>query len=91
VVLEVMAERGLKVVEWSVLSRDWTNPGVETIARRTLDKVKSGAVILLHDGDGAATGASRAQTVAAARQIIRELKAQGYKFVTVDEILKTEE
>jgi peptidoglycan/xylan/chitin deacetylase (PgdA/CDA1 family) len=91
VVLEVMAERGLKVVEWSVLSRDWTNPGVETIVKRTLDKVKSGAVILLHDGDGVAGAAPRAQTVAAAREIIRALKAQGYKFVTVDEILRTEE
>ncbi len=91
VVLEVMAERGLKVVEWSVLSRDWTNPSVETIARRTLDKVKSGAVILLHDGDGVAAAAPRAQTVEAARWIIRDLKARGFKFVTVDEILKTEE
>ncbi len=91
VVLEVMAERGLKVVEWSVSCRDWTNPGVETIVSRTLDKVKSGAVILLHDGDGVAACAPRAQTVAAARRIIRELKSQGYKFVTVDEILKTEE
>jgi len=91
VVLEVMAERGLKVVEWSVLSRDWTNPGVEAIVRRTLDKVKSGAVILLHDGDGVAATAPRGQTVAATRQIIRELKARGYKFVTVDEILRMEE
>jgi peptidoglycan/xylan/chitin deacetylase (PgdA/CDA1 family) len=91
VVLEVMAERGMKVVEWSVLSRDWTNPGVETIAQRTLDKVKSGAVILLHDGDGIAAGSPRDQTVAATRLIIRELKARGYNFVTVDEILKTEE
>jgi Predicted xylanase/chitin deacetylase len=91
VVMEVMAERNLKVVEWSVSSRDWTNPGVETIVRRTIDKVKSGAVILLHDGDGVAASASRAQTVAAAGLIIRELKARGYEFVTVDEILKTEE
>jgi peptidoglycan/xylan/chitin deacetylase (PgdA/CDA1 family) len=74
-----------------VLSRDWTNPGVETIVSRTLAKVKSGAVILLHDGDGVAAATPRAQTVAAARQIICELKAQGYKFVTVGEILKTEE
>lgn len=92
VVVEVMAERGLKVVEWSVMSRDWTNPGVEAIVSRTVSKVKSGAVILLHDGDGVAASAPRAQTVAATREIIRELTAQGYKFVTVSEILaKTEE
>ena len=92
VVMEVMAERGLNVVEWSVASRDWTNPGTDVIVERTVSKVKNGSVILLHDGDGVAQAASREQTVRAARQIIRELLAQGYKFVTVSEILtQTEE
>ncbi|MDR3559924.1 MAG: polysaccharide deacetylase family protein [Negativicutes bacterium] len=92
VVIDVMAERGLKVVEWSVSSRDWTNPGADAIASRTISKVKNGSVILLHDGDGIAQKDSREQTVQATRQIIRELLAQGYKFVTVDEILaKTED
>lgn len=87
VVMEVMAERGFKVVEWSVVSRDWTKPGVEAIVNRTVSKVKNGSVILLHDGDGVASADSRAQTVEATRHIIQQLTAQGYKFVTVDEIL----
>lgn len=93
VVIDVMTERKLKVVEWSVSSRDWTNPGVDTIVQRTVNKVRNGSVILLHDGDGVAAEASRAQTVEATRQIIRELKTRGYRFVTVDEILaaKTED
>lgn len=91
VVLEVMAERGLKVVEWSVMSRDWTNPGVDVIVQRTLDKVQNGSVILLHDGDGIEQRASRAQTVEATRRIIQELRARGYRFVTVDEILNNTE
>ncbi|MCX7781589.1 MAG: polysaccharide deacetylase family protein [Negativicutes bacterium] len=91
VVLDVMKERGLKVVEWSVASRDWTNPGVSVIVERTVSRVKSGSVILLHDGDGVAASASRAQTVEATRHIIRELKAQGYRFVTVNEILTKQE
>ncbi|MBP2652661.1 MAG: polysaccharide deacetylase [Firmicutes bacterium] len=90
-VMEMMAERKLSVVEWSVASRDWTNPGVETIVDRTLSKVKNGAIILLHDGDGVEQAASRAQTVEATRRIIRELKAEGYTFVTVSEILKPED
>ncbi len=88
VVMEVMAERGLKVVEWSIASRDWTNPGINVIVDRTVSKVKNGSVILLHDGDGVAAKDSRLQTVEATRLIIRELIAQGYIFVTVDEILK---
>ncbi len=88
VVMQICREKGLKVVEWSVLSRDWTNPGVQTIVQRTLSKVTTGSVILLHDGDGISQTASRAQTVEATRHIIRELLAQGYQFVTVDEIIK---
>lgn len=91
VVLEVMSERHLKVVEWSVMSRDWTNPGVDVIVERTVSKVKNGSVILLHDGDGIAGTASRAQTVEAVRHIIRELSARGYTFVTVNEILAKQE
>jgi peptidoglycan/xylan/chitin deacetylase (PgdA/CDA1 family) len=60
------------VVEWSVLSRDWTNPGVETIANRTPQQGESGAVILLHDGDGHSGRSVADQTVAATRLIIRE-------------------
>lgn len=86
VIMEVMAERNLKVVEWSVMSRDWVNPGVEEIVSRTLNGVRNGAIILLHDGDGIASTASRVQTIEATRRIIRELKGQGYHFVTVNEI-----
>ena len=90
-VMEMMVERKLSVVEWSVASRDWTNPGVEAIVDRTLRKVKNGAIILLHDGDGVEQTASRAQTVEATRRIICELKDKGYTFVTVSEILKPED
>lgn len=92
VVMEIMAERHLKVVEWSVMSRDWTNPGVEVIVDRTVKQVKNGSIILLHDGDGIASQASRLQSIEAARRIIQTLQAQGYQFVTVDELLaRTEE
>lgn len=92
VVMEMMAERGLKVVEWSVMSRDWLNPGVDAIVERTVSKVKNGSIILLHDGDGVTSQDSRVQTIEATRRIIEILSAQGYKFVTIDEILaKTED
>ena len=87
VIMAFMTERNLKVVEWSVMSRDWTNPGTEAIVTRTLSKVKSGSIILLHDGDGLEGSKSRAQTVEAVGRIIPQLLAAGYEFVTVDEIL----
>lgn len=91
VVMDAMAEYKLKVIEWSVASRDWVNPGAEVIAERTLGKVQNGSVILLHDGDGIAAALPREQTVAATRMIIDKLLAQGYTFVTVDEIRKLSE
>lgn len=91
VVLDIMKQRNLQVVEWSVMSRDWTNPGVEVIVERTVSKVKNGSIVLLHDGDGIESAAPRAQTVEAVRQLIPLLRSQGYRFVTVEEILHTTE
>ena len=85
----VMAEAEkvqLEVVNWSVIPRDWTNPGVEAIAQRVIDKAHPGAIVLLHDGDSPKYVAPRKQTIQATGKIIRELKQQGYKFVTVGEL-----
>jgi peptidoglycan/xylan/chitin deacetylase (PgdA/CDA1 family) len=66
---------GKTVKLWSVDPRDWTRPGSSVIARRVLSQVRSGSVILLHDGGG-----NRSQTVAALPVILRTLKARGYVF-----------
>jgi peptidoglycan/xylan/chitin deacetylase (PgdA/CDA1 family) len=42
---------------------------------------RPGAVVLLHDGGG-----DRSSTIAALPEIIRVLKEQGYRFVTLDEL-----
>lgn len=91
VVMDIMAARHLQVVEWSVMSRDWTNPGVDAIVERTVSKVENGSVVLLHDGDGIAARDSRAQTVEAVRRVIPILRAKGYQFVKVADILHTTE
>jgi peptidoglycan/xylan/chitin deacetylase (PgdA/CDA1 family) len=45
------------------------------IAPRVVADVRSGSVILLHDGDG-----DRSQTVTALPKILKTLKARGYVF-----------
>ena len=82
-VLGIAERAGLKTVNWSVLSKDWLNPPPEEIAKRTLDKVQPGSIILLHDGDSPYNKAPRANTVQAVKLIIKELKARGYEFVTI--------
>ena len=69
-------------IGWSIDTEDWRRPGSSAIEQRIL-KAKPGSVILMHDGGG-----NRSQTVEALRSALPKLKAQGYRFVTIDELLK---
>jgi peptidoglycan-N-acetylglucosamine deacetylase len=66
---------GLRLVLWDVDSNDWRRPGVAAIAGRVLGRVRSGDVVLLHDGGG-----DRTQTVAALEQVLASLSARGFRF-----------
>lgn len=87
-VMEAATDAGLKLVNWSVIPRDWTNPGAQVIADRVCKDVFPGAIVLLHDGDAPSQTASREQTVEATAIIIDELRKQGYNFVTVNQLLE---
>jgi peptidoglycan/xylan/chitin deacetylase (PgdA/CDA1 family) len=80
--LRALAGRHLTSTLWSVNPQDFRTPGTATIKRRVLAGVKPGAIILDHDGGG-----DRSQTLAAIPSIIRTLKARGYRFVTVTDLL----
>jgi peptidoglycan/xylan/chitin deacetylase (PgdA/CDA1 family) len=85
--MRAVGSRGLRVIGWDVESNDWDEPGAETIVMRTMQRVHPGAIILLHDGDNTRQGTDRGQQVAATRMLIDALKGQGYRFVTVSELL----
>ena len=78
----------LKAVNWSVIPRDWTNPGVQRIVDRVCFEADPGAIVLLHDGDSPRNAASREQTVAAVGLIVDQLREEKYEFVTVSEMQK---
>ena len=63
-------------------ARDWDNPGVEHILEHTQSAAKPGSVLIFHDGYG-----DRSQTVEAVRVLVEELVAEGYRLVTVSELL----
>ena len=86
-VLSIFAANKLQIVNWDVASKDWLNPAPEIIAARTLKQVQNGSIILLHDGDSPYNKLPRANTILAVQIIIRELKAQGYKFVLVKDYI----
>ena len=68
-------------IGWDVDTKDWSRPGAEAIEQALLS-AKPGDVVLMHDGGG-----DRSQTVEALRSALPKLVAQGYKFVTVDELM----
>jgi peptidoglycan/xylan/chitin deacetylase (PgdA/CDA1 family) len=74
---------GERTVGWSLGVWDSDRPGVDEIVRRTLEGVKPGSIVLLHDGDGYNPDGDRTQTAAALPQIIDRLKDQGYEFATL--------
>jgi len=85
------------VVMWSVpLARDWEYPPARVIAQRILPQVKDGSIIVLHDGNRGQLCTlkhlnphvcDRSQDIEATRLIVQNLKAQGYRFVTVPELI----
>ena len=70
----------LKFVLWDVDSRDWQVKSKEKILKNVLPNVKSGSIVLMHD--------NHEYSVNTLEDMIESLKKQGYKFVTVTELLE---
>ncbi|MEU9570605.1 bifunctional polysaccharide deacetylase/glycosyltransferase family 2 protein [Streptomyces massasporeus] len=67
-------------------TNDWRRPGARSIAdAATPDVPGSGAVVLLHDAGG-----DRSQTVEALKTLIPRLKAEGYRFTTLADLVGTD-
>ncbi len=73
---------GLTTTMWNDEARDWLMPGINVISSRILGLAGNGAIILLHDAGG-----NRYQTVQALPTIITTLRAEGYKFVTLQQMV----
>jgi peptidoglycan/xylan/chitin deacetylase (PgdA/CDA1 family) len=96
-VLEQARELGLTPVMWSVpLARDWEDPPAQVIAHRILSNVTDGSIIVLHDGNRGLLCAqqhlkksvcNRSADILATRMIVDSLKRQGYRFVTIPQLL----
>jgi peptidoglycan/xylan/chitin deacetylase (PgdA/CDA1 family) len=78
--------KGMQTVGWDVDTVDYQRPASASIVQRVLGGVKPGSIVLMHDGGG-----PRDQTVAALPKIIKGLRAKGYSFVTLDELLGVRE
>jgi len=81
-VINTARSLGLATILWNVDPSDWALPGVSAIVQRVLAQVRPGSIILSHDGGG-----PREQTLAAYPLIISKLRARGYRFLTVPQLL----
>lgn len=66
-------------VFWSVDTLDWTTKNEDQIVQKAVTKIEENDIILMHD--------SYDSTVKAALRIIDLLQAEGYEFVTADELI----
>jgi peptidoglycan-N-acetylglucosamine deacetylase len=97
-VLDEARSLGFTPVMWSVpLPNDWEYPPPSVIAERVLRYAGDGAIIDLHDGNQgllcqrahlAPRVCDRSADVEATRLIVEALKRQGYRFVTIPELLR---
>jgi peptidoglycan/xylan/chitin deacetylase (PgdA/CDA1 family) len=57
------------------------------MARRAVAQTRPGTILIFHDGFDGRVG-DRSETVKAVRLTVESLLAKGYRFVTVDELLR---
>jgi peptidoglycan/xylan/chitin deacetylase (PgdA/CDA1 family) len=74
---------GQQTVGWSLGVWDSARPGASEIARRALEGLHAGSILLLHDGDGYDADGDRMQTAEALPTIIDGLRARGFRFTTL--------
>ncbi|TCL62024.1 peptidoglycan/xylan/chitin deacetylase (PgdA/CDA1 family) [Hydrogenispora ethanolica] len=76
---------GLRLVLWSANAQDWrAATGRAGILRRLRQRVKPGAVVVLHDGGGEA--GAPLNTLQALPEFIRYYLEEGWRFVTLEEL-----
>jgi peptidoglycan/xylan/chitin deacetylase (PgdA/CDA1 family) len=81
-VIAAAGEAGMRTITWDVDPADWTNPGSGAVYSRVVGATQPGSIVLMHDGGG-----DRSGTLAALPAIIDSLRARGYRFATVSELL----
>ncbi|HET7417176.1 MAG TPA: polysaccharide deacetylase family protein [Solirubrobacterales bacterium] len=81
-VIATAGSLGMRTINWDVDPRDWSLPGTEAIYSDIVSHAQAGSIILMHDGGG-----PRSETLAALPRVIDTLRARGFGFATVSELL----
>lgn len=74
----VQSMAGCPIILWSIDPEDWGDKNTDRIVRHIVENASNGAIVLLHD--------IYPTSVEAALRVVDELHAQGYLFVTVEQL-----
>jgi len=77
-VIEKITEMGYQVIQWSIDSHDWKEPGVDHIVKQILN-ADSGDIILMHN--------NAPETPEALKTVLPLLEEKGYKIVPLSELV----
>ena len=86
-------DMGYRVVLWSLNSKDWVKFDHRAIVHFICRRIQSGDILLFHDSGSVfgTEGGDRSQTVAAIPLLAQALRAKGYEFVTVSELIESQD
>ena len=85
--MQVAEGDSLDTVTWDDSPIDWNPLTTTQLVDRVVAAAHPGAIILLHDGLNLVPGADRGVVVSGLESLIARLHAEGYRFVTVPELL----
>ncbi|NUS56784.1 MAG: polysaccharide deacetylase family protein [Streptomycetaceae bacterium] len=80
--LKALAPTGVTPVQWDVVSGDAFATDADAVARQVLDGVRPGSVVVMH-----CTRSAAPVTEQAVRTVVPELRAKGFRFVKVSELI----
>jgi peptidoglycan/xylan/chitin deacetylase (PgdA/CDA1 family) len=86
--LRIARSMDLLPIMWNLTGWDWKTNSADYVERAVSRHIRGGDVILLHDGSHLHFGFDRAHSVTASDRIIASQRAEGYKFVTIPEMMR---
>jgi polysaccharide deacetylase family sporulation protein PdaB len=78
-IVNLCREKGYYVIQWDVDSLDWKELGVQPVVDRVTRNVRNGSIVLFHN--------NAKYILEYLPIVIERLKAEGYEFVTVSELI----
>ncbi len=84
--IDLIRKEKMTIAYWSYIqdTKDWQGKRAEVIADHLIKNIKPGQIIILHDG-----ASNGMETVRAVNIMIERLDRDGYRFVTVSELIKS--